>query len=199
MKCSIIPSSDMHSQTQLILRSQEFHSFVFYILLERKQLQDFRFVFHKQIMPLSIPTDCHDHLMIQHHLFLAAIVFLFLIELNGRNQLPCGGIFRQDINDEIVIASVADMKPRVFIRKAHRHRRTSMFTAPSVKMSVLQYVIAHPSFIPNEYHTYYYLGTTLPSTTLNRSLNSSRVRFHRLWLHNHSSGCLRIVSSNLRK
>ena len=180
MKCSIISSSNMHSQSQLILRSQKFQSFTFHILLKCEQLQNFRLVFHKQIIPTSIPTDYYDHLMIQHHLFFMTIVVFFLIELNGRNQLPCGGIFRQDINDEIVIASVADMKPWVFIRKTHRHRRTSMLASPSVKMSVLQNVIAHPSFIPNEYHVDNYLGTTFPSTTLNRSLNSSRVRFHLL-------------------
>ena len=177
MKCSIISSSDMHSQPQMILRSQEFHGLAFHILLKGEQLQDIRLVFNKQIIPTSIPADCHNHLMLQQHLFFMTIVVFFLIELNGRNQFPCSGIFCQDINDEIVIASVADMKPRVL---THRQRRTSIFTTLSIKMSILQNVIAHPIFIHNEYHTYYYLSTTFPSTTLNRLLNSSRVRFHRL-------------------
>lgn len=46
----------------------------------------------------------------------------------------------------------AYLEELVFVAKPHRHAVAPMFTRPSIDMGILQYVVAHSSFVSYEYH-----------------------------------------------
>ena len=172
MKTGIVATPDMDTQSQTIM--QQATRMLLYGFVESKQLDDFLFVFQKQIIPACLPPRNDQQTAFQHLLLIIAVVCVFIVEMERSYQSPLGCILSKDISQKVMIRGMTDMKPRIFVGETHGNSLPSMFPTPGINMSILQDIISHTTFVVNKYHSSPFLFLMVSrSSKLTRPVSSS--------------------------
>ena len=149
----IVAATDMDTEAHAPHIAQPLLGFLLHSLVEGEELEDLGLVLQEEVVPAGIPALGHHETATLHQLLLTTVVGPFLVEMDGGNESPLGGILGEDVGGEVVVAGMADVEPRILIGEAHGHRRASMLAAPGIDMPVLQHIVGHAAFVVDEYHS----------------------------------------------
>jgi hypothetical protein len=137
--CGIIATADVYTQSagtswcflQHLLTGSNYGRF------EGEQVDNLLLVFQEEVIPTGFPSHYGYMPVRKHNLFFSTIVCSRVVELKSRNESPLSRIFGNGIGEEVVMGGVADVEMLEFVGKTHGHSRLSVFSTPSIEVSVL--------------------------------------------------------------
>ena len=132
-------------------RENSFYLF-FHFGQEGEEFQYLTLVLQEEVVPACVPSRCYDVAFVEHYLFLLCGRCVLVVEVYHRDEFQFCRILGNDIAEEVVVGCLTYLKIRILIGEAHRHSLAVMLASPSIKMCILQDVVAQAAFIVYEYH-----------------------------------------------